>query len=686
MEQIEAVSRAMSAPLSVVTGPPGTGKSQVIVATATTALWAGQTVLVASRNHQALDAVEQRLCEISPGATFVVRTLDPARDVDCGIADVLHELISEPAGRGISAPESNVSAELDRRARLRASTLKRIAEERILRLQLAEDVERLQSRLLAGLPDMAQSVTRVPAPSFWSRLLAWLGLIVHHVDSALEDGATSTVALQQRIHDLRGRLAELRPTEDPVTLTGEITKLARQLLENHVIALSTPDHSARLALSNAHDDLVLQGEIKLRRELVEHVLSYRPLWLASILGAPNRIPLEQGLFDLVIFDEASQCDVGSALPLLARARRAVIVGDDRQLSFIPQLAIAQDRNLMSAQQLPQTGMGRFAQSRKSLFDLARSTPEVPAVMLRDQYRSASDIVAYINQDFYTGKLRVAADQEGLRVPTTTRPGIHWTHVPPEADPGNPGANINVAEARAIVRHLEQLLLVHGYDGSVGVISPFRPQVAALADAIDQRISHQRRLAADLRVGTVDSFQGQERDLILFSPVVHARAAPSAIAFLQKDWRRLNVAISRARAVAHVFGDLDFAQKGIVRRMRSLAARATEPRQPLAEGVFDSIWERRIYEALRARGLDPKPQYDIAGRRLDFALFGHDGVALDVEVDGRRWHQDIDGNRKLDDHWRDHQMRSLGWKVRRFWVDELDNDLEACLDLIERDLS
>jgi len=90
--------------------------------------------------------------------------------------------------------------------------------------------------------------------------------------------------------------------------------------------------------------------------------------------------------------------------------------------------------------------------------------------------------------------------------------------------------------------------------------------------------------------------------------------------------------------------------------------------------------------LRARGLDPKPQYEIAGRRLDFAVFGASGIRIDIEVDGRRWHQDIDGNRKLDDHWRDHQLHSLGWKVRRFWVDELDKDLESCLDLIERDLS
>ncbi len=434
-----------------------------------------------------------------------------------------------------------------------------------------------------------------------------------------------------------------------------------------------------MALSNAHDDLQLRGHNTVDRELAKSVLLHRPLWLASVLGSPRRIPLEGGLFDLAIFDEASQCDIGSALPVLARARRAVVVGDDRQLSFIPQLGIAQDRNLMAAQQLPQSGMGRFAQSRKSLFDLARSTPDVPAVMLRDQYRSATDIVAYINQDFYGGRLRVAANQDEMRVPTTSRPGLHWTHVPPAPQLDHGCGNVSTAETRAIVTHLEELLLKQDYDGSVGVVSPFRPQVAALAEAITACIPGHRRLAANLRVGTVDAFQGQERDIILFSPVVHNLIAPSAIAFLQKDWRRFNVAISRARAVAHVFGDLEFARRGAVRRLRSLAARATEPRQAPAEGVFDSTWERRVYEALRTRGLDPKPQYEIAGRRLDFAVFGAGSTKLDIEVDGRRWHQDIDGNRKLDDHWRDHQLRSLGWKVRRFWVDELDMDLESCLD-------
>ena len=211
------------------------------------------------------------------------------------------------------------------------------------------------------------------------------------------------------------------------------------------------------------------------------------------------------------------------------------------------------------------------------------------------------------------------------------------------------------------------------------------QVHAIETALRATLPVDLVERSGLRVATVDGFQGQERDLILFSPTVCAGSAQSGVVFLQREWRRLNVAISRARVAVHIFGDLEYARSGKIATLQKLAARSTEPRKRSGEGVFDSEWERVVDAALRHRGLDPKPQYEVAGRRLDFALFGGERVKLDLEVDGRIFHQDSDGNRKLDDIWRDHQMRSMGWKIRRFWVDELKQDMEGCLDLVEQDL-
>jgi very-short-patch-repair endonuclease len=75
---------------------------------------------------------------------------------------------------------------------------------------------------------------------------------------------------------------------------------------------------------------------------------------------------------------------------------------------------------------------------------------------------------------------------------------------------------------------------------------------------------------------------------------------------------------------------------------------------------------------------------LGGRRLDLALIENE-VRLDVEVDGETYHRDPDGFRKVSDIWRDHVITSLGWRVRRFWVYELKEDMEKCVELVLRDL-
>ncbi len=686
-EQIHAVQSSTIAPLTVVTGPPGTGKSQAIVAIAASALAAGQSVLVASKNHQALDAVEQRLGEIAKETSFLVRTLDPARGIDQDMSGVLDAILQETTGSPGLPPEEATELELQGLAQQRHNALDAIETRRRLHCELGQYHERRSAIVKAreALGDGASVQTVYKPPGLWRRLWEWLSSLFRRQRNETGSvGKAMTLAeVDREIERLRNQLTSHPVPLDPMELTARIESRAPEWLARTLAVRCSLSTDAARALSDAQSDLQLHGEKTLDRALTATVVDHRPLWLASVLGTPKRIGLHDGLFDLVIFDEASQCDIGSALPVLARARRAVVVGDANQLAFISQVGAAQDRNLMAAQGLPIKGMGRYAQGSKSLFSLAEHSPGAVRIILRDQYRSAEDIVGYINDEFYSGKLRVAGDQDGMCVPAGVKPGLAWTDVPAPAV-GTHG-NVNSAEISAIRDHLHQLLIEQGYAGTVGVVSPFRDQVNKLHAALETALPQDVRDRAELRVGTVDAFQGQERDLILFSPVVHAGSANSTTTFLNRDARRMNVAISRARAVAHVFGDKSFAVSGKVRRLASLLDRIENPRSSGGEGVFDSEWERIVDAALRRRGLRYEPQYPIAGRRLDFAVFGKTGVKLDLEVDGRQFHQDTDGNRKLDDHWRDHQLKGLGWKVRRFWVDELQQDLEGCIDLVEQDL-
>ena len=693
-EQLRAVQSACQAPLTVVTGPPGTGKSQAIVSMAASVLADGGSVLVASKNHQALDAVEDRLGSLAPDVPFAIRTLNPKDETDISFKGALKNLVESENVTMKASVDDFALGVLKNHAIARSNVVTEIDQITKLECEISDILEQIQVRVDHGRPDNQGPKKVTPRQSFLLRFLSYIRSLL--VNRSYEVSPVADHSLSRRgmtLEELRGELAMKRSAcnalgtpDDPIALGQKILETTEKLLPRILSARTYLPEYKRREIAEIYDDWTFNGgRGHLPTDLSSVVVSHRPLWLASILGTPRRIPLEDGLFDLVIFDEASQCDIATAVPLLARAKRAVVVGDDRQLSFIPQLGQAQDRNLMQAQGLSVAKMGRFAQSRRSLFDFAsRVTLHENRITLKHQYRSAGPIVDYINENFYGNQLQTSYDPRRLNVPDGVRAGLAWEHVPAPAVPQM--SNVNLLEVSAIVRHLKKLLVEGKYTGSIGVITPFRAQVAAIENAIHAVLDEPKRIACELKVGTVDGFQGQERDLIMFSPCVGPRSPQSGITFFQRDTRRLNVAISRARAVAMIFGDLDFARSGQSKALAKLASRATESRTKRGEGVFDSNWERIVYHALKGRGLDPQPQHEIAGRRLDFALFGAQGVKLDLEVDGRRWHEGPDGRRKTADLWRDHQLKSMGWRVRRFWVDELSRDMEGCLDRVEQDLS
>jgi very-short-patch-repair endonuclease len=466
---------------------------------------------------------------------------------------------------------------------------------------------------------------------------------------------------------------------------AELAANTRTFLPKLATVITQPEEIEWLRISERAKETQFNKLRSARRMTAEDarlVLKYRPVWAISTLSVPSRVPLVPALFDFVIFDEASQCDVASALPLLARARKAVVVGDPMQLRFVPTLGNAAEHALMDAASLPQEGRASIAQSINSLFDFSERRPIAKRMFLRDQFRSAPQIVDYLNSDFYNGRLICRREDEVFRPPSGYKPGLAWEDVTGIAT-RHEGGTINRAEAERIAAILRRLAGDPQFAGTVGVISPFNAQVAEIEIKCRDALTVQDRDRLSLRVATVDKFQGGEADVIIFSLVLAPGAPASARTFLLKERRRLNVAISRARALCIVVGDLAHAQSCGIRHIDYLAKRAITPWSPVRP-PFDSGWERRLHTSMIGRGLDPIPQYPVGTRFLDFALEPN-GTKLDVEVDGQRWHLDAAGNRKVSDRQRDMELRARGWKVLRFWVHELANDMEGCLDRIEREL-
>lgn len=685
--QRHAAEAALSEAITVIQGPPGTGKSQVILTLLISAVASGRTVLFAAKNHQAVNEVENRLRELIGDVPLMVRARDAEGDRDVSFLDALGEIAKGESWTPTAGGDPQSSMRVLLQGAEKQTELIRTADKlNKLHIEASDLAERLD---LFRKHESKDENDGTPPLSGWPRLFRWLvelfGLNSSTIGELPENATQRQV--ERRLVAVKSEIASKSvPMADQSADKAFIEDL-RGSLQKFALRITTPDDNDRIFAAERLKEIQFEKKKSARRMHAEDamlVLRHRPIWAISTLSVPSRVPLVPCLFDYVIFDEASQCDVASALPLMARARKAIIVGDPMQLRFIPSLGKSAEHALMDAAGLPPKGRASVAQSVNSLFDFSDRRPVARRIFLADQFRSAPAIVDYLNADFYGGRLINRKEDSDFKTPSDYKPGLAWEDVPGHVT-RNESGNINKLEAERIAALVRRLADDKAFKGSVGVISPFNSQVAEIQTAIGVAVSDKDCDRLNLLVATVDKWQGAETDVVFFSLVLAGGSPMSAKSFLQKERRRLNVAVSRARAVCVIVGDLSYARTCGIRHIEFLAKRATTPWSPPKLGLFDSEWERRLDTAMRARGWQPHSQYPVGTRYLDFALLAN-GRKLDIEVDGRRWHTDASGNRKVADILRDREMRTRGWDVMRFWVHELARDMEGCLDRIQQKLN
>jgi hypothetical protein len=280
-----------------------------------------------------------------------------------------------------------------------------------------------------------------------------------------------------------------------------------------------------------------------------------PIWSTTNLSTQD-LPLQPGIFDCVIIDEAFQCDVPSALPLLFRAKRIVIIGDEQQLTHIATLPKSVHRQLSERH-----GIGSHYHYRDvSLFKLASdSTAKVPGQILLDEhYRSHEEIIGFSNRSFYGGALKLRTDLSHVPAMYQTRGcGVFWVDVKGQAQRPGPGNIFNAKEQKvlgSLVPKLLRCLNDLGMDGAeIGIVTPFRAQ--------SERIGRDlRRLPVPegrVLVGTVHTYQGNERDIMIYSTVATRDLPEGTRRFVTENPNLLNVAVTRARLTLIVVGDHDF---------------------------------------------------------------------------------------------------------------------------------
>jgi very-short-patch-repair endonuclease len=763
-EQRTAIKEALSQPLTVITGPPGTGKSQVVTSILVNAAWRGLRVLFASKNNKAVDVVMERINSLSPQpimlrlgtrslqeelanrltAILSARATDEEREryatalvslqSENNSLESTHKQIEElvqlrnrvdgleracedarkflPEGVFREASQSSV-AEMEtntenlKRAIKRSDRSQAPLLERLAWRFLKESRQKEVTLAFQALLTCEQGIG-IPAPKATSpnELLVDAGNLMRALKSAADyQAALGELAQRTELGTLAKQFAHR--TTKVAELSGEAWTnwaflLPDRLNEHDRAALGDYAGILRTIARTDEEGGSVAAQIWRRYyDLASKTTKALPCWAVTSLSARGRVPFAAGGFDLVVIDEASQCDIASALPLLYRAKRAVVIGDPQQLRHISRLSAQRDQALMVKHDLLTTPGPSWGYRANGLYDLAASKAKSESIIaLRDHHRSHADIITFSNQFFYRGKLRVATDYRRLKRPEG--PAVRWINIQGSVVRPASGGAVNRLEAEAVVRELKRIAIEQRFSGEIGVVTPFRVQ----ANLIDELITADNALAPVLAsrnfiCETAHKFQGDERDLIVFSPVVSRGMPPGAYGFLKAQGNIFNVGITRARGALFVVGDAAACSAGEIEYLRAFARyvaehaasdrgrRTLEPQSDgsgypaVARPDLVSEWERAFYPDLVNAGYRPVPQFAVDNYLLDFALFRPNGRKLDIEIDGEKYHKDWDGELIRRDQLRNLRLIEMGWDILRLWVYEVRDNLPSCIMRVKR---
>ena len=389
-----------------------------------------------------------------------------------------------------------------------------------------------------------------------------------------------------------------------------------------------------------------------------------PCWIMPHYRVSESLPPELGVFDLVIIDEASQSDL-TALPAILRAKKVLIVGDDKQVS--PEgVGIEEEkiRNLMTRFLGGQVDTFRAQMTpERSIYDLCKVVFAEYSVMLKEHFRCVSPIIEYSKREFYNNELKP------LRLPKASeRLDPPLVDVFVEDGFTHKTDNTNHAEARFIVNEILAICADPMMDKrSIGVVSLLGEKQALkiwhmLEDELGPELIEKFKIAC----GDARTFQGKERDIMFLSMVV---APNTTITALSRDTfaQRFNVAASRARDRMYLvrsaglenLSDKDKLRRGLITHFVHPFAQDEQRVEDLRE-LCESPFEREVYDELTHRGYRVIPQVKVGDYRIDMVVEGHHDARLAVECDGDRYH----GPDKWDaDMNRQRILERAGW---RFW--------------------
>jgi hypothetical protein len=658
--QARLVAKARIAPLTVVSGAPGNGKTHAVAAVALDHVAEGRSVLIATRSRFAARAIADLIHRVpGPNALRFGDIVEGSSVVD-ELND--HLLDHEP---------TDASADLERAIATRNGVRAEILAALEMEVAATEGGGPVAAmRVLAPLAfdpsaDLVTMAALAEAAAVAPR--GWFGRRRHRralrdLASAVGAPVTDVAAVTSAIERARRHRLAFGLSADGGTVIGSTwDRLAAAeddvRLKVGSVIRERQDHGRRARGAVAELLAALRAGRGKRRQLLSKIdtkalTAAVPLWIGTLSDIEDLLPARAGLFDLVILDEAAHIDQAGAAPALLRAERAVVVGDPRQLRHVSFLS---DDAIDAA--MAEHGISHLTTTvdlrRNSVFD--RAATVAPVFELSEHYRSIPHLVEFPLAEFYRGRVDVMTH----RPDTDTLDAIDVV-VPPA-----PGRAAEVAATVELLRSM----VVRPPGGSVGVVSPFREHADALEAAVLEHFDEAEIRALDLRVGTVHGFQGSERDTMVLALGLSPDDPSGRVGFVENR-NLFNVMVTRARNRAVVLTTVTDRSDGLLARFLAHADRA--PDRP-ADGGADDAWTRSLAVELARAGIATRSGYPLGPWRLDLVLDDTDeAIVFETRVDGG------DPRRHIDRHL---TLARLGWRFVEAYPTRWDHDVaRAALEL------
>lgn len=413
-----------------------------------------------------------------------------------------------------------------------------------------------------------------------------------------------------------------------------------------------------------------------RREMREAYKAI-PCWIMAHHKVSEMFPAELASFDLVIVDEASQSDAW-ALPSILRAKKLLVVGDDKQVSPVNIGLKSAEEESLYREFLSDIRFGRQLLPGRSLYDLSSTLFAVNRVVLTEHFRCVEPIIEFSNQLCYR-------TIKPLRIPEPSK-----RLDPPLIDVFVNGGyqrerqKINEPEARAIVEEIVQTVRDPLYKNrTIGVISLLGSDQAHFIDhLLRAALDPEEIVAHEIHCGDAMTFQGREADIIFLSMVAAGDR-------LQAQTRteieqRFNVAASRAKDRMYLFRSVtpeSIPNPSCLRRRlmqhfsNPLAHRPNQAGRDLRE-LCQSGLESEMFDELVARGYRVIPQVPAGGYFIDLVVEGRGDKRLAIEMDGDAYHT---LENWIDDLARQRVLERMGWRFWRCWGSSWNAERGACMD-------